>query len=252
MDKRGKSGFLRRTAKFFLFGTASLVMLIFIVGIVWKKSGSSQWELEIDKNGVQVYSYKAPGSYGKQFKGVKQDEYSLSHLVAALMLDNHSLKNCKEWIPECVDLVVLEPYNNAAQGDAVLWTLELLPPVFTNREYVIKSHAAQNKETKVVSIDILAAANKVPLNNCCIRIKHIHNRWQITPLQAGKVEIQLIQDFNMGGFFPSFLVNLGGAEETYKLFHDQLPALLDKEKYRTARFDYIEEVFDGYDLALNE
>jgi hypothetical protein len=232
---------LKKAGKAVLVATASLIAVGYAATFAWTMSGSNAWELEIDKDGVQVYSFKAPGSYLKQFKGVTRAAYTQSQIVAALMLDNGSLANCREWIPVCVGLKELEPYNARAQGDAVLWTLELLPPLFRNREYVIKSHAAQDPATRVVSVDIMAAANKVPLNDCCVRITHIHNRWQVTPDPKAGVELQLVQDYSMGGFFPDFMVNLGGAEQTYKLFHDLLPELVDKEKYRTARFDYIED-----------
>jgi hypothetical protein len=232
---------MKKAGKAILFGTALLIAVGYAANLAWTISGSNKWELEIDKNGVQVYSFKAPGSYRTQVKGVTRGNYTQSQIVASLMLDNSSLENCKEWIPVCVDLKVLEPYDAKAQGDAVFWTLELMPPLFKNREYVIKSRAVQDPKTKVVAIDIMAAANKVPLNDCCVRITHIHNRWQITNVEKGEVEIQLIQDVSMGGFFPDFLLNLGVAEETYKLLHSKLPGLLNKEKYRNAKFDYIDE-----------
>lgn len=231
---------LKKIGKAVLIALALLIAVRYAVNFVWTMSGSSQWELEIDKDGIQVYSLKAPGSYVKQFKGVVRGKYTQSQVVAALMLDNDSLDNCKAWIPVCSGLKVLEPYSDKAQGDSVLWTLDM-PPMFKKREYVIKSRAAQDPTTKVVAIDIMAAPNKVPLNDCCIRITHIHNRWQVTKLGKDEVEIQLVQDFSMGGFFPDFLINLSGADETYKLFHDALPGLLNKEKYLKARFDYIDE-----------
>ena len=87
----------------------------------------------------------------------------------------------------------------------------------------------------------MAAANKIPLHDCCVRITHIHNRWQVLPARDGKVEISLVQDFGMGGFFPDMLLNFGNAEQTWQMFHDKLPGLLNKPKYRAARFDYIDE-----------
>ena len=71
----------------------------------------------------------------------------------------------------------------------------------------------------------------------------------LSPAANGEVEIQLVQDFSMGGFFPNFLLNLGNAEETWKLLHDQLPTLLNKELYRTARFDYIDEALPATQTA---
>lgn len=230
---------LKTIGKILLFGSASLITLGFAANAWWTLSGTDEWKLEIDKDGIQVYSYKAPGSYTKLFKSVTKANYTPSQVVGALMLDNDSLENCKAWIPVCVDLKVLEPYRDSMQGDAVLWTLELMPGVFSNREYVIKTHAKQNRSTKVVTVDVMAGGNKVPLSNDAVRISHIHNRWQVTPLGNGQVELQLIQDFSMGGFFPNFLLNLGGADEAHALFAKQLPALLNKEKYRNASFDYI-------------
>ncbi|WP_395787563.1 hypothetical protein [Aquimonas sp.] len=232
---------LKKWGKRLLLGTAVLVLVGAGTNSAWTLSGSNTWELEIDRDGIQVYSFKAPGTFNKQFKGVARGDYTRSQIAASLLLDNDSLENCKEWIPVCVDLTVLEPYSEEAQGDSVLWTLELLPPVFKNREYVIKSHAAQDPETGIVTIDVMAGGAKVPLNDCCIRITHIHNRWQLTPVENGQLEIVLVQDFSMGGFFPDFLVNLGGAEETFKLFSEQLPTLVDKPKYRNARFSFINE-----------
>jgi hypothetical protein len=220
---------------------AALIAGGYAASAAWKLSGSEQWKLEIDRDGVQVWSYKEPGRSTKLFKAVTRGHYTQSQLVASLMLDNDSLQNCKDWIPVCTKLTVLEPYNDKAQGDSVLWTLQLMPPVFADREYVIKSHAAQDPRTKVVSVDIMAAANKIALHECCVRITHIHNRWQVGPARNGQVEISLVQDFGMGGFFPDVLLNLGNAEQTWTMFHDKLPGLLNKPKYRNARFDYIDE-----------
>ncbi len=232
---------LKKFAKFALFGSAAAILVGYAATLAWTASGSEQWELEIDRDGVQVYSYKERGSFNKVYKGVVRGKYTQSQIVASLVLENHSLENCKKWIPVCIDLKVIEPYSDKAQGDTILWTLELLPPVFRNREYVIKSQTDQDPVSGVVSIDVMAAANKVPLNECCVRITHIHNRWQISPVKDGEVEIQLIQDFGMSGFFPTVLLNLGNAEETHKLLHAQLPGLVDKELYRTARFPYVNE-----------
>ena len=231
--------FVRKASKVALLSAAGLVAAGFVANLAWTLSGSSQWELEKDQDGVQIYSYKEPGSPVKLFKGVKRAHYTLSHIVAGILLDNPSLQNCKDWIPTCKSLTVLEPYEETAQGDAVLWTLSLLPPVLADREYALKSYVTQDERTGVVAINMLAAANKVPLHDCCVRITHLHNRWEITPLGDGEVQIQLIQDNDVGGFLPDVLLSLAGVSTTYKLFHDMLPVLLDKEKYRTAQFDYI-------------
>lgn len=233
----------KRFAKFALFGSAGLIALVYAADLAWTASGSSEWKQVVDRDGVQVHSYKAPGSHNTVFRGTVRGKYTQSQVVAALMLENHSLENCKAWIPLCNELKVIEPYSDRAQGDIVLWTLKMPIPLFKNRQYVIKSQTTQDGKTGVVWIDIVAVANKVDLNNCCVRITHIHNRWQISPVRNGEVEIQLTQDFSLGGFFPDLLPNLGAGEETYKLLSSQLPGLINKTMYREARFPYVKEPY---------
>ncbi|MET4727008.1 hypothetical protein ABIE09_000802 [Lysobacter enzymogenes] len=231
---------LKKTAKFLLFGLAALIALGWIASAAWTASGDDQWKLELDKDGVQVYSYKAPGSFLKQFKGVRTAKYSQSQIAAALLLDNDSLDNCRAWIPICTDLKVVERYDPRMQGDAILWTLTL-PGPFTKREFLIKTHVEQDPVDKNVYIDVMADAHKRPLDDCCLRIVHIHNRWQLAPKGNGEIEIQLTQDNSMGGFFPELLVNLTTAQATHQLLSQQLPALVEKDRYRNARFDFIDE-----------
>lgn len=218
---------------------AALIMINWLVKYWWIGSGNNEWQLEIDRNGVQVYSLKSPGYYVTQFKSVMKTDFSQNQLAASLLLDNDSLENCKKWIPECVGDVVIEPYEEAKQGDSILWTLDAAPGVFDKREFLIRTYASQNPETGVVGIDILSATNKADRDPCCLRITTIHNRWEFKKLADGKVEVSLIQDAMMGGFFPDFLINLAGAEEAWKLFHDKVPVLMDNDKYRNARFSFI-------------
>ena len=72
---------LKKTAKFLLFGLAALIALGWVASAAWTASGDDQWKLELDKDGVQVYSYKAPGSFLKQFKGVRTAKYSSGHMT---------------------------------------------------------------------------------------------------------------------------------------------------------------------------
>ena len=114
---------LKGIAKVLLFGSAAVITLSFVAITAWTASGSDQWELEIDRNGVQVYSYKESGTFNKVYKGVTRGPFTQTQVAASLMLENHSLENCKRWIPVCTELKVLEPYSHAAQGDSVARTI---------------------------------------------------------------------------------------------------------------------------------
>lgn len=234
-----KASRFKRALKLIVYSGAALSVVIFLANIAWTMSGSGEWKLELDKNGVQVYSLKAPGAYNKQFKGVMRARYSLNHLVAGL-IENATLENCRNFIPSCIDMKVIEPWSERTMSDTVLWRLAL-PPPFAPRETLIRSQVSQDPQSKAVVIDIIAAPNSAPRNAGSVRLTHLQNRWRYTPLGKGEVEIEFLQDIDMGGLFPDFLLNLAGAEETYAFLHDQLPGLLDKEHLRRVKYDFIME-----------
>lgn len=238
-SQTAKPSKLKRVFRFIGYGIAILIVVIYVANILWVSSGSNQWVQELEQNGVKVYSLKAPGAYNKQFKAIMRGKFSLNQLVGGL-IENSTLDTCKKYIPDCVDLQIIDPWSAKTMSDTVLWKVAL-PPPFSPREMLIRSHVLQDPKTKVVTVDVMAAPNSAPLNADSMRMTHMQNRWSYTPTGKGEVEIEFLQDLEMGGMFPTFLLNLGGVDETYKFIHDQLPGLLDKEQLRKVKYDFIVE-----------
>jgi len=230
---------LKRSLGLAGIGAAGLVVAIFAGNIIWKMSGSSQWELEFEKNGVRVYSLKAPGAENKQFRAVARAKYRLNQLVGGL-IENSTPDNCKNNIPGCIEMKVVSPWSAKTMSDTVMWKLGL-PGPFSPREMILRSQVAQDPVTKAVTVNIIGAPNALPRSPGSVRVTHLQNRWIYTPVGNGEVEIEFLQDVDMGGMFPTILLNLGGAEQTYQFIHDQLPGLLDTEKLRTIEYDFITE-----------
>ena len=230
---------IRRLLRFAAYAGVMSVIAIFAGNVLWRMSGSNEWELEFERNGVKVWSLKEPGAYNKQYRAVMQGDFTLNQLVAGL-IENSTPEMCKQNIPGCMAVQVIEPWSNETMTDTVLWKLEL-PEPFLPRESLIRSHVHQDPKTKTVTVDVMAAPNSAPRNPGTIRLTQFQNRWRYTPVGKGKVEVEFIQNIDMGGMFPDFLLNLGGAEETYKFLHDQLPKLLDRDDLRRARYDFIVE-----------
>lgn len=239
-EAKAKSSLLKKAIKALPYGIASLIIIVFVANVLWKLSGDSQWKLEFERNGVKVYSMKASGAYLKQYKAVMRGKYTLNQLVGGL-IENSTLDNCKNHIPGCMDVKVIQPWSTNTMSDTVLWKLQL-PAPFSPRETVIRSQVSQDPETKAVTVDVIAAPNSTPRNKGSVRLTHLQNRWKYTPLGKGEVEIEFTQNIDMGGMFPDFLLNLAGAEQTYTFIHDQLPGLLDKDNLRAVRYDFITEV----------
>lgn len=228
----------KKIFKYILRGITALICILIVYNWYWTNSGSSKWKLEIDKDGVQVYSLKAAGDDLVKFKSVFQGKYSLSQLAAPHLLD-HNLETCREWFENCVACEIIEPFDTIKLYDISLWTLDF-PSPFSPRELLINTTVSQD-ENKVVTIDVIAVPNAIEQNEGKVRVERMHNVWKFTPLGNGMSECELIQDVSLGGFFPSFMMNMAGADANFMFMRDELPKFLVKEKYKNAKFAYITE-----------
>lgn len=231
-----------------ILGIALLILtnVVFFVDWMWVSSGSNKWELQMDENGIQVYTLKAPGDRMVKFKAVGNFDHSLSQFAAPHIID-HNLRSCKEWFPNCTGCDIIRPFDEEKLYDVSLWTIDL-PAPFTTREILINTLISQD-ENKVLTVDVMAAPNVVPANEGTVRIERMHNVWKMTPLPGGQTKCEFIQDLSLGGFFPYFLINMAGVEENYKLFNEQLPVILNK--YEEVSFSFIKELGHQKELVTN-
>lgn len=230
---------LIRAGKIALFGFAGLIVTLNFANWLYKRSGSNQWELESDKEGVKVYSLKSPGSSIKQYKGVVRGDYSLNQLVAGLVGDQ-TLETCLEWIPNCIGARNIEPWDSAARSETSMWTFKFPWPL-APREFINKSYVSQDKATKVVRVDFLGAPNKIPPTPGCVRATDVHNYLTYTPLENGRVEVVNVQHYSMAGVIPDALLNIARVKMMHAGLKDLYPRVLNKDRYRQANYPFIEE-----------
>lgn len=228
----------KKVLKYIGIGLLSLIVVLYLYNWYWINSGSNDWELEIDQDGVQVYSLKVPGDNVVKYRSIIKGKYTLSQLAAPHLLD-HNLETCKEWFENCVDCKIIKPWDPIRQYDVSLWTLDF-PSPFQPRELLINTSVTQSAD-KVVTINVTSVPNAVEHNDGKVRVERMHNVWQFSPLGNGISKCQLTQDVSLGGFFPQFLMNMAGTSANFEFMRDELPKFLEKEKYKKAKFSYIKE-----------
>ncbi|HLP42435.1 MAG TPA: hypothetical protein VK465_13080 [Fibrobacteria bacterium] len=238
VEPRSRS--ILRIAKKACIGALSLAGILSILNFIWVSSGSNKWKLIKDAQGIQIYTLKAPGSSLIRLKAVMTYKgFSLNHFVAAMIDDNH-VENCKDWIPGCVGMQQIERFNPATLSDS--WMIEMeMPWPLKTREFLYKSHLTQDKESKEIFIELIAAPSKVPTRDGFIRLDRIHNSWRYTPQPNGDIRIEHQQYCGFNGVVPDFLVSMTSVYGTFDFLANYLPGLLNKEKYRKAKFDFILE-----------
>lgn len=233
----------RAYLKRFWVWTASVGFALVALNWIWVASGSGTWQLEIDRDGTQVYSMKVPGDSTVKFRGVTQYDYSYSQMLSAFIDAESFTEDCGKLAAGCLEYRFLKPWDRQRMTNTQYWRTELFPP-FLNREVVVNGRIYQNPQTKEILLENSTAPSLLPPNPCCVRITQLHNTWHYTPLKNGKVQVEYIQNFDAGGFFPDFLMSFG-AQVVHALLHEDIPKLLDNDKYRNARLDFIEEYGDS-------
>ncbi len=234
-----KPKLVTRLLKYFLYSVLSLALLLTGASWVWKMSGSNEWKLVMDQDGIQVYSMKVPGSSLLKFKGVAHYDYSLNQLVATMAADENELI-CREYMFGCVSYDRIEPFDTQRLTDLNLWRVQM-PLVFKPREFLMKGQIYQDGQTKELFVEFTAVPNRVSYNDCCVRVIQLHNTWRYTPLETGGIRVEHIHDMDMGGFFPAFLKNIAAANGVHSYLLHEIPKMMKIEKFQNAQFDFIDD-----------
>jgi hypothetical protein len=231
--KQQGSGKARKVFKY--MGMTMLVVLgaLFVGDMAWEGSGSNEWQVASDKDGIRVSTLKTPGYRLLKYKVNMQVDARLSDVVFYLSdTGTGSDVGAK-------DVKRLESVTSQAVS-YVYDTYKLdLPPPFGQAEVVLINTQKQDPLSKKVFVNIFAASNKKPLDPTVNRVGHLSNSWTLTPRPGGGVEIESISEFDVG--LPYALANAAVpgvvAEEFGKMRN-----LLKQDKYKNHSLSFISEL----------
>lgn len=204
--------------------------------VLWVRSGSGEWQLVRDENGVKVWSLKAPGQARLLVRGgVQVEKTRIASMI--WMLESVSV-GCKD--AYCYDADVIDKMPSVPGHYAAYFKFKYDIPGAMTRQYVLLQQHWQDPASKVAVVDLNAAPNRLPRDPCCVRVSHLHNTWRFDPKANGDLYVELTQDTDMGEL-PYPLANLLLTKITYQYMYE-LPGLLKKDIYRNAQVDDIQEV----------
>lgn len=220
-----------KLGRILFWSVASLVALVFVANLIWKYSGSNQWRLVGERNGVKVYALKAPGDTLEQVRGVTHFRTTLAGMTL-LGQDPHT---CDRF--GCTDSKILGQDN-----EQLLYSTFRFPSPFPfkPREFVIAGNFFQNSKTKELVIEYNARPELLPPNDCCVRVTRMNNTFFVKPLGNGWVEMDYRQNMDLGGFLPGFLFN----ELRKEMMFTSVPYMqkvLKKPYYQQAKYNFIQE-----------
>ena len=226
-------------------GTLGLMALLIVAHFTWKYSGSNEWKLVKEENGVRVFTLKSPGS---TLLKVKADMRVKTSLSSAVYLLRGGQKTVEDFGGK--DFKEMDVVDTADLYLAYYSVKHVMPPPFSTKELVVLLNYAQDKQSKEVVINVQAAPSKTPPSADAVRITHLNNIFRVTPLPGGEVNWEVILDVDMGVAYP--LANLSMPDY---LFQDltKHKKLVLTEKYQNARMASVQELEESHidQLSMN-
>lgn len=218
-----------RIKKYLFRGFLAIVVALAIAQVVYTYSGSGEWELVGEQNGIVVHSMKRPGENLKLFKGVFSVDSTLARIVTFMQDQDNEL-----------EVGFYEPKEIDRLDEQISWTewRAEFPSPFKDREFVVKHEFTQNPENLEVFYQLRATPDKLPPNDCCVRLPRMDNSWRLIPLENGQIEIVWIIDMDVGGFVPYFVMNMSHPTLIFD-FASDLQRFFDKDKYDDAGYDWL-------------
>ena len=222
-----------RIVRNIMIGVLGLMIVLAVAHFSWKYSGSNEWRLVRDENGVQIFTLKAPGSTLIKCKARTRVKTSLTSSVFLFRGDESTYKD------NGPDFKVIERIETPDVYVAYLEFTQKMPPPFNPTEMVVLMNYAQNKQTKAVEINVQAAPTRVPPTPGATRVTHLDNIFRLTPLPNGEVQWEVDGEVDMGLFYPLQNLSMPGF-----LFKDinRLRKLVLTDKYQKARLISVQEL----------
>lgn len=224
-DTKKSGGKLARLMKI----AGVLAALALVAHVLWVQSGSDQWTLVSDKDGIRVWSMKPPGYTLKKYK---LEMHSTSHLSDAVfyMSDLNTGYDVGASDIRRIEQVMDDPVFLAYDT----YKLDLKP--FGKLDVVIVNHYAQDPRTGVVRMNVHAASNRIPADPGVPRVTQLSNRFTFTPAKDGGVDIQLISEMDLG--LPYMLQNAVMPGVVHEEF-GKMREMFKKERYRLGKPAFI-------------
>lgn len=227
-----KRGLGRKVLKIGAIVLALVLPLMVVAHYFWLVSGTNEWKLQEERNGIKIWTQKTPGNPLLKGRAQFQVRSTLGGIIK-IVYDREVHK-----ANHMMQVNFYEAQHSPGYFGVFNSFKQEMPAPFQAREFVLLSQHVQDPKTKAIELNAMAAPNKIPPSDCCVRLVHLHNRYIVTPRADGNVDVEFFWDIDLGGAFPYALQNAALPSALYKAMDDFRNLIA---KYKTDRVDYIAE-----------
>lgn len=219
------------TAKFL---TASVLGLMLLVSGI-SHGQDSDWDLERDRDGIQIFTRSVAGSPYKEVKSVTQiEDVSLASLVALI----EDAEACPQWADKCAESYLVE---RLSETESLVYTHNDMPFPVSDRDVVARVLWNQDPQSLQVTMKSTAVSAGVEKKRGRLRLTEANATWQFTPRPDGSIEIMNQAHINPGSSIPGWVTNMLLVDTPFETMKSYIAEVV-KPKYQLAQISFIQDV----------
>jgi len=165
------------------------------------------WKLQVDKNGVQVFTRKVEGFPVKEFKGITIIDVQPSEILSVLV----EISRYTEWVHKCKSSLLLEKSN---LNEYVVHIEIKVPFPATDRDLVQRMTVKTNPDGSI-NLDIVAVPEYLSEQKGVVRMPKSDGGWTLIPDGKGSTQVTMQFLSDPGGSIPNWAVNMMLNENPY-------------------------------------
>jgi len=158
------------------------------------------WKLELDKEGIKVYTRYVDGSAFKEFKAEMVMDGSISE-IADIIAD---VERFPEWSYKTVSVKIIRKEGNIIHYFYVSDT----PRFLKTRVAFFESEKSIDPKTNEITFTLINIQGNQPISDSEILIPTMKGYWKLTSLGNNKVRVMMQMLTEPGGIIPAWLANL--------------------------------------------
>ena len=189
------------------------------------------WNLASGKNDdLLVYTKAIDGQPIKAVKAVAILDVPLETLLTVLA----DAELVPEWIPVIGSAELLQDTN--PDGVSIVYMVTKFPWPIRNRDAVVSTLTEYEPSSHTVTMESTGLSGYVDEKDGIIRTPTTYTRWEIHPLEDGKLHVEIITHSDPRGHFPKWMMNII-VKRTPKSMFSRLTTTIGAEKERNRPFN---------------
>lgn len=181
--------------------SAKTTFFVILLGFfVFNQAVGQEWELELEKEGISVYTRNVPDKKYKEFKASATIDASVHSLLAVLK----NVEDMPEWLKQCEEAKLLLADDFWHQ----LSYHEIKVPVFKNRDMILEMTMEEDPNLGAIRINMNSRPDYIAEQKRKIRVQEVEGYWICKPLPSGKTYVEYGMYLDPAGIIPAWLYNM--------------------------------------------